>query len=49
MQEEPKNSNFLHPFSQAAWIAEDLDGIRRLKRPAAGCYESQSCTILILR
>ena len=30
-------------------IAEDLDRSRRLKRPAAGCYEAQFCTIMILR
>ncbi len=32
-----------------AGIAEDLDGSRRLKRPAAGCYEAQSCSLLIIR
>lgn len=30
-------------------IAEDLDRSRRLKKPAAGCYEAQFCTIMILR
>ena len=30
-------------------IAEDLDRSRRLKRPAAGCYEAQFCTIMIIR
>ena len=30
-------------------IAEDLDRARRLKKPAAGCYEAQFCTIMVLR
>ena len=36
----------------SAWyegIPEDLDRARRLKNPAAGCYEVQFCTIMILR
>ena len=36
----------------ATWyegIPEDLDRARRLKFPAAGCYEVQFCTIMILR
>jgi hypothetical protein len=30
-------------------IVEDLDRARRLKYPAAGCYEVQFCTIMIIR
>ena len=30
-------------------IPEDLDGIRRRKKPAVGCYETRGGTILILR
>lgn len=36
----------------SAWyegIPEDLDRARRLKNPAAGCYEVQFCTIMVLR
>ena len=40
------------PVGSGRWfegIAEDLDGLRRLKKPAAGCYETQFCTIMVLR
>ena len=30
-------------------IPEDLDGIRRRRKPAVGCYETRGGTILILR
>ena len=54
---KPENGNYHLPSGSFAvgtgrWyqgIAEDLDRSRRLKRPAAGCYEAQFCTILILR
>ena len=54
---KPENGNYHLPSGSFAvgvgkWyqgIAEDLDRSRRLKRPAAGCYEAQFCTIMILR
>ncbi len=54
---KPERGNYHLPSGSPAagvgkWyeeIAEDLDHFRRLKRPAAGCYEAQSCTLMILR
>ena len=54
---KPENGNYHLPSGSFAvgtgkcyqGIAEDLDRSRRLKKPAAGCYEAQFCTIMILR
>ena len=53
----PSQGNYhLSPGSPAVgaamWyddIPEDLDGLKRRKRPAAGCYEIKAGTLLILR